>query len=474
MLCSRAANFQSYDHKVVWLANDAWVQFLTRQPRHCYLHWTRVAPTKTRISHIKRGTSVRHDWRWHFVSEHVTEQSDAGDTYVHKFYLDNWAVNERRWWVMRCTHQGQEACNTSAIYTAKYVPAPGPPPPPIIQPPVLLPGVWEKPFAGHRYTFYPAPHFLAVVFNASTVAVFKITDTSVTRLDQANEYPPTHGTYRRLDARMSSDALRLYIVVGSKNASDNAARYELLTFNVAAEEWIQRETILDSPRGDCECAISLDNNNLIHVLMSHTPAALYQRPYHRMRDNGTWSSLFAVGDGIYPHGTFSITHCPTTNNLMCTWFQYVNNRQRRRTAAGLWSSITSIAGCGGSHLSGCVASDPATFKYVIPATVNFLAINSGDPLSLIECLDVATANTQASIVAHTHDTYPLTLVFAGDRGYLRSKHKNVNGEWEATVRQTLFNTDGFAANIHTYDTISAIMRQRGTTDTYFLSFQEPT
>lgn len=63
------------------------VQVTTDIPIHLWMRWTKTEPLKHPSEEFRRGILLKTGLRWCFVSFCEVEQEEAGDTYVHTFYL---------------------------------------------------------------------------------------------------------------------------------------------------------------------------------------------------------------------------------------------------------------------------------------------------------------------------------------------------------------------------------------------------
>lgn len=84
---------------VIWHSTDEGVllQVLTDIPCHLYMRWSINPPRKHPASETRRGILIMTGVRFCFTAFHENEQIEPGDTRVHTFLKEPWAVCETRW-----------------------------------------------------------------------------------------------------------------------------------------------------------------------------------------------------------------------------------------------------------------------------------------------------------------------------------------------------------------------------------------
>lgn len=85
-------------------------------PCHQYMFWTTVEPEKHFEAILRRGLATSDQIRYCFVTWHMNEQLQAGDTMYHTFIKEPWPVCETRWFTFRAKIDGEWSPSVGPIF----------------------------------------------------------------------------------------------------------------------------------------------------------------------------------------------------------------------------------------------------------------------------------------------------------------------------------------------------------------------
>ena len=88
----------------------------TFQACHLWMRWTTTEPEEHIIPRTLRGVPIQSDKRFCFVNFIDNEQKEAGDTLIHTFVKEPWAICETRWFYFHGRVAGETSPSTSAIF----------------------------------------------------------------------------------------------------------------------------------------------------------------------------------------------------------------------------------------------------------------------------------------------------------------------------------------------------------------------
>jgi len=92
----------------------------TNVPCHLWLFWTDKVPWTHRTSAVHRGLNVPWDAYWCFVSWHLIDQDEAGDTYTHTFRWLGWQVCQTKYFRFHGDIAGVTSPSDSPIFHKHY------------------------------------------------------------------------------------------------------------------------------------------------------------------------------------------------------------------------------------------------------------------------------------------------------------------------------------------------------------------
>lgn len=93
----------------------------TNVPCHLYAAYTLEKPLKHYLTRTRRGLPLLDDTRWCFINWTQNEQLEEGDTIIHTFTKEPWAVCETRYFVFRGKVDGEWVPSASPIFTIHRV-----------------------------------------------------------------------------------------------------------------------------------------------------------------------------------------------------------------------------------------------------------------------------------------------------------------------------------------------------------------
>ena len=92
------------------------ITLTTDTPCHLWLRWTKIKPLTHPEPLMRRGVSLPNATRWCFVAFHENEQLEPGDTYIHTYIKEPWAVCETRYFYLIGKIGGVESPSASPIF----------------------------------------------------------------------------------------------------------------------------------------------------------------------------------------------------------------------------------------------------------------------------------------------------------------------------------------------------------------------
>ncbi len=96
----------------------------TDVPCHLWLFWTYEAPWVHAKSRIERGLAVPWDAYWCFVSWHIIDQDEPGDTTLHTFQWLGWVTCQTKYFRFHGDIAGKTSPSDSPIFHKHYVAPP--------------------------------------------------------------------------------------------------------------------------------------------------------------------------------------------------------------------------------------------------------------------------------------------------------------------------------------------------------------
>lgn len=90
-------------------------------PAHLFLFWTDKEPWVHPVSTIERGLAVPWNAYWCFVTWHLIEQEEAGDTTTHTFIWTGWVTCQTKWFRFHGTIASNPSPSDSPIFHKHYV-----------------------------------------------------------------------------------------------------------------------------------------------------------------------------------------------------------------------------------------------------------------------------------------------------------------------------------------------------------------
>jgi len=104
------------------------IEVVTSVPCHLYCYWTNHEPGKHLIPILDRGIALHTHLEMCFVEWTENEQDEAGDTLVHTFIKEPWAVCETRWLTFRAKVMNEWVKSVGPIFKKhRVLPPYGPP-----------------------------------------------------------------------------------------------------------------------------------------------------------------------------------------------------------------------------------------------------------------------------------------------------------------------------------------------------------
>lgn len=416
---------------------------------------------------IKQGIRVRFS----------IEQEEECPSTTHTFWIRRWEHEQQMWWFFRGHRENNLSPSRSAIFTNWY---PGYPIPPGPQPtPIVI--KWNVPNriirCGNRYTWYAQGHWYVMIPTPTSLTVWKLDDTTMTRMDQANEPSPAHGLIADADSRLDFDGDWISCSYFSNVASPGPHELYWANFSTYADRWSLHELICEpvySPFALYHTSIGLESVREPRVVYTDYPG-MFPELHYRRRDGIVWSPAeLAIKVAFKAIAYSSCWIDPANNAFHVTGVANTSEHwyNRRPPDAPPWDGNTQM----GTNINLGMQSIMAgqEIPHVAGMSMLYRADHYEDQPPFSNQQDLSPlASTYANMIAPADVSGNLLIMFSDPDKHLSWIWRPPLMDWQPPLQLTPDNVYPLSANYNAPDIVSCLWQEPGSELTDFYAFWAP-